>query len=103
MQPAMKISLVLRAEALSPGSTRQNSVLFILSMTCTWWRTWVRDSNLDAHVVKQPQAEQPLYRAREICCGAVSWEHQANKIFSTVSMTCPDITLHNRGLEYAPM
>ena len=44
MQPAMKISLVLRAEALSPGSTRQKSVLFILSMTCACLRTWSRDS-----------------------------------------------------------
>ena len=35
MQPAMKISLVRLAEALSPGSTRQNSVLLILCMTCT--------------------------------------------------------------------
>ena len=35
MHPAIKISLVRRAEALSPGSTRQNSVLRMRSITCS--------------------------------------------------------------------
>lgn len=34
MQPAMKISLVRRADAESPGSTRQKSVLLMRSTTC---------------------------------------------------------------------
>ena len=36
MQPAIKISLVRRDEAESPGIMRQNTVSCIVSRTCTW-------------------------------------------------------------------
>jgi len=59
MQPAMNISLVLLAEALSPGSTRQNNVLIILSMTCTYVRSavmepsnWCNEAESGRHAVK---------------------------------------------------
>ena len=35
MQPDMKISLVRRDDAESPGSTRQNTVSCMVSRTCT--------------------------------------------------------------------